>query len=173
MFYDAETQLVQILPLCPAGLYEFSSAPPEIAPEAWKPENWQAHSTEDADAWTPDETAADIFSVGVLYMELIAGSTDWSALNHMLSTQSDFPETIIRCCCLLPALRPSISELLDLPAAEAKSHLPHFSSIRAAVPKSNLLGGLKQKLAGFQTLFEDEEDGFSDPQQHDSDNETR
>jgi len=172
VFYDADAHRVQILPLCPAGLYEFSSAPPEIAPEAWKPESWQALGSEIDGAWIPDAAAADVFSVGVLYMELVAGSTDWSALNNMLSAQLDFPEQIIRCCCLLPALRPSLSELFgDAPAVKPKQ--PRLSAVKAAVPKSNLFGAVKEKLSGLQNIFDVEDDDFSDAPRRGSDNETR
>ena len=157
VFYDPAEHRVRILPICPAGQnYEFSSAPMEIAPEAWKPEVWFADYSEIPANWTPDAAAADVFSIGVLYMELVAGSTDWPHLNKMISTQRDFPEKIIRCCCLLPALRPYLTELLTR-TPTAKTPQKRFASVQAAIPKqSDFFGSLKQKFSSFHDIFDDD-----------------
>lgn len=172
IFYDATENRVLILPVCPAGHnYEFSCAPMEIAPEAWKAASWFAEDTENPSGWTPDSSAADVFSVGMLYMELVAGATDWPHLNKMLSTQRDFPEIIIRCCCSLPALRPYLSELLTPTPANA-SPKRFASSHTTASRQFDFIDSLKQKLFSIRDIFDDDDDFNSRP--HDGgDAETR
>lgn len=173
VFYDATEHRIQILPICPAGTYEHDSAPMEIAPEAWKPEVWFADYSEIPANWTPDVAAADVFSIGVLYMELVAGSTDWPHLNKMLSTQQDFPEKIIRCCCHLPALRPYLTELLTQTPVSKSLQKRFVSTEQAHTKTSGFFGSLKQKFSGFQDMFGDDDDDFDTHPRNGGDNETR
>lgn len=173
IFYDTAENRVLILPVCPAGHnYELSCAPMEIAPEAWKSEAWFADHSDVPANWTPDASAADVFSIGVLYMELVAGSTDWPHLNKMLSHQRNFPEKIIRCCCLLPALRPYLSELLT--RTPTKATAKRFASVQSAIPKqTDFIDSLKQKFSSIRDIFNDDDDDFSSRPKDGGDSETR
>lgn len=177
VFYDAAENRMLILPVCPAGgNYEFSCTPMEIAPEAWKSESWLGDYSEVPANWTADVAAADVFSIGLLYMELVAGSTDWPHLNEMLSGRSDIPEPIIRCCCSLPSLRPYLSELLA-PKTAGKPSAKRVSPVHAASRQSDFVGqlkqGLKQKFSSVRDIFDDDDDDFSSRPNDGGDAETR